>query len=164
MPYRLDEIRAVRAGALKDLPRTVQRLAAVHAVRAEAGFDDLAAAFKRAANLLKQARAGAGGEVDRALLREDAELAFFDALLGVEGRVQEQFSGGGFVEGLRSLVSIKPHLDLFFEKVMVMAEEPELRRQRLGLLSRLVRLFNAAADLSELQAGAPVAAAQAVKQ
>jgi glycyl-tRNA synthetase beta chain len=51
-------------------------------------------------------------------------------------------------------VAIKPHLDLFFEKVMVMADDEALRRQRLSLLAKLVRLFVSVADLSELQGSA----------
>ena len=154
MGYRIDEIRSVRPGALQNLPKTVMRLAAIHKVRENPDFELLAAAFKRAANILKQARVDAEDCVtlDRGVLREEAEVAFYDALTGIEGRAREKFYQGNFEEGLKALVAIKPHLDLFFEKVMVMAEDPALRRQRLALLAKLVGIFNAAADLSELQA------------
>jgi glycyl-tRNA synthetase beta chain len=47
-------------------------------------------------------------------------------------------------------VAVKPELDSFFEKVMVMADDEDVRRQRLSLLAQLVRLFSSVADLSEL--------------
>ncbi len=65
--------------------------------------------------------------------------------------MRESFAGERFEEGLKELSTLKPQVDLFFEKVMVMAEDPVLREQRLRLLARVVRLFNAAADLSLLQ-------------
>ena len=69
----------------------------------------------------------------------------------MEGEFREKLSQDGYEAGLRALVAVKPELDLFFEKVMVMAEDEGLRRQRLGLLAKLVRLFSSVADLSELQ-------------
>lgn len=151
--FRVDEIRAVKQGGLASLKRTYLRLAAIHAVRGNPDFEPLAAAFKRASNILRQARfqLTQTEPPERSLLREPAEMALFDALLSMEGRVGERLSDEDYETGLRALVGIKPHLDLFFEKVMVMAEEEQLRAQRLRLLAKLVRLFTAVADLSEIQ-------------
>ncbi|OGR84202.1 MAG: glycine--tRNA ligase subunit beta [Elusimicrobia bacterium RIFCSPHIGHO2_02_FULL_57_9] len=153
MGHKSDEIRSVRLDGLKNLPRTFRRLAAVHVVRRDPDFEPLAAAFKRAANILRQAQFQQenGGGSERAKLQDSAELAFYDALTSIEGQVRENVYHDGFEAGLKSLVSIKPHLDQFFDKVMVMAEDPELRRQRLSLLARLVGLFKSVADISELQ-------------
>lgn len=151
MGHKTDEIRSVRAGGLKDIPRTFRRLAAVHVVRQNPDFESLAAAFKRAANILKQARfVQENGGAERAKLKEPAELAFYDALTSIEGQVRERIFNDGFELGLKVLVEIKPHLDQFFDKVMVMAEDRDLRCQRLSLLARLVDLFKSVADLSEL--------------
>lgn len=151
--FRVDEIRAVSAGGLADLRRTYLRLCAVRDVRKLPDFEPLAAAFKRAANILKQAkiRPGDTAPPEREGLREPAELSLFDKLSDVEGRFHEKLSQDGYEGGLRALVAVKPELDQFFEKVMVMAEDESLRRQRLSLLAKLVRLFSAVADLSELQ-------------
>ncbi|MBI4376407.1 MAG: glycine--tRNA ligase subunit beta [Elusimicrobia bacterium] len=150
--HRVDEIRAVRAQGLSNLPRTVRRLAALRSVRGHPDFDELAMAFKRASNILRQARfpIDDGVELERARLKEEAELSFFDALTAIEGQVREKFFHEHFEPGLKALVAIKGPLDSFFDKVMVMAEEADLRQQRLGLLARLVRLFRQVADLSEL--------------
>jgi glycyl-tRNA synthetase beta chain len=155
MGYKTDEIRSVRVGSLSDFSHTLKRLAAVHALRKNADFELLAVAFKRAANILRQAGFPADApHCERGLLREAAELSLYDALTRLEGQVSEKLSSDNFEEGLKNLVSIKPHLDCFFEDVMVMAEDQNLRCQRLALLSRLVRLFLHFADLSELQASA----------
>lgn len=154
MGYRSDEIRSVRAAAFSHLPRTLLRLAAVHAVRRDPAFEPLAAAFKRASNILRQAKMGDNGglEPERFRLSEAPELALFDSLCELEGRLREKIEEGSFEEGLRALVSLKPRVDAFFEGVMVMAEDEGLRAQRLALLARLVRLFKSVADLSEIQA------------
>jgi len=151
--FRVDEIRAVSAGGLADLRRTYLRLCAVRDVRKHPDFEPLAAAYKRAANILKQAKVRPGDTAppERAGLKEQAELSLFDKLSDMEGEFREKLSQDGYEAGLRALVAVKPELDLFFEKVMVMAEDEGLRRQRLVLLAKLVRLFSSVADLSELQ-------------
>lgn len=154
MGYKADEIRSVRAEGLRSLSRTMMRLAAVHAVRRHPDFEPLAAAFKRASNILKQAKADAAAPPERERLKEEAEFALYDALVGLEGQVNDKLALGGYEDGLRALVSVKPRLDAFFDTVMVMAEDQDLRRQRLSLLSKLVRLFKSVADLSELQPAA----------
>jgi glycyl-tRNA synthetase beta chain len=153
--FRSDEIRSVRFGAMKDLPATARRLAALRAVRRDPAFEPLAAAFKRASNILKQSKGIENGVLpERALLKEAAELAFYDALVGVEGAANDRLVRGDFEGALKSLVAIKPHLDLFFDKVMVMVEDETLKRQRLAVLAKLVRAFKRVADLSEIQVSA----------
>jgi glycyl-tRNA synthetase beta chain len=154
MKYAVDEVRSVRVGALKNFPNAFLRLAALRAVRRDPAFDSLAAAFKRASNLLKQAKGDDGGSVERAQLREQADFDLYDALVAAEGAANDRIVRGDFEGGLKTLVSVKPHLDQFFEKVMVMVEDESLKRQRLALLSKLVRAFRRVADLSEIQASA----------
>ena len=152
MKYAVDEVRSVRAGALKNFPNAFLRLSALRAVRRDPAFDALAAAFKRASNILKQSKSEDGLVVERALLKEQADFDLYDALVEAEGAANDRIVRGDFEGGLKSLVSVKPHLDQFFEKVMVMIEDESLKRQRLALLNKLVRAFRRVADLSELQA------------
>lgn len=149
--YKVDELRAVAAGGLDDLPRTLRRLAAVHALRPDPDFVPLAQAFKRASNILKQAGADGQDEVQAELLSEEAERGLFEALCRVEGEVRERLASGCYEEGLRSLVGLKPDVDRFFDKVLVMAEDASLKRNRLSLLARLVRLFRQVADIAHIQ-------------
>jgi glycyl-tRNA synthetase beta chain len=153
--FRSDEIRSVRFGAMTDLPAAFRRLAALRAVRRDPAFEPLAAAFKRASNILKQSKGAEDGVVpDRARLQDEAELALYDALIGVEGAANDRLARGDFEGALKTLVAIKPHLDLFFDKVMVMVPDEALKLQRLAVLAKLVRAFKRVADLSEIQASA----------
>lgn len=154
MQYAVDEVRSVRAGALKNFPDAFLRLAALRAVRRDPAFDSLAAAFKRASNILRQAKAEDQSPPDRALLRDQADYDLYDALVAAEGSANDRIVRGDFEGGLKTLASVKPHLDRFFDKVMVMVEDEGLKRQRLALLSKLVRAFRRVADLSEIQASA----------
>ncbi len=154
MKYAVDEIRSVRAGALKNLPNAFLRLSALRAVRRDPAFESLAAAFKRASNILKQAKSEDGVALERSLLRDPADFDLYDALVVAEGAANDRIVRGDFEGGLKTLVSVKPHLDTFFEKVMVMVEDEGLKKQRLALLSKLVRAFRLVADLSEIQVSA----------
>jgi glycyl-tRNA synthetase beta chain len=153
--YKIDEIRSVREGGLRHVPHTFLRLAAIHAMRQNPEFEPLAAVFKRAANILKQAAQRQepvpGQGPDRAALKEPAEIALLDCLDQVSGEVEERVAGARFDEGLHSVVGLKPKLDAFFDKVMVMVDDKTLKAQRLALLARLVRLIKRIADLSEIQ-------------
>ncbi len=154
LKYAVDEVRSVRAGALKNFPNAFLRLSALRAVRRDPAFDSLAAAFKRASNILKQAKSEDGLAPDRAQLRDQADYDLYDALVAAEGAANDRIVRGDFEGGLKTLVSVKPHLDQFFEKVMVMVEDEDLKKQRIALLRKLVRAFRRVADLSEIQASA----------
>ena len=91
-------------------------------------------------------------DVARMLVLDPAELALYDELVAVEAAANDRLVRGDYEGALKSLVAIKPHLDLFFDKVMVMVEDETLKRQRLAVLAKLVRAFKRVADLSEIQA------------
>ncbi|MBI2787675.1 MAG: glycine--tRNA ligase subunit beta [Elusimicrobia bacterium] len=154
MHFAVDEVRSISAGALSNLPNAFLRLAALRAVRRDPAFEALAAAFKRASNILKQAKLTDSAPPERALLRDQADYDLYDALVAAEGSANDRIVRGDFEGGLKTLVSVKPHLDQFFEKVMVMVDDEALKAQRLALLSKLVRAFRRVADLSEIQASA----------
>jgi len=154
MNFAVDEVRSIQSGALSNLPNAFLRLAALRAVRRDPAFEPLAAAFKRASNILKQAKISDSAPPERALLRDQADYDLYDALVAAEGSANDRIVRGDFEGGLKTLVSVKPHLDQFFEKVMVMVDDEALKKQRLALLSKLVRAFRRVADLSEIQASA----------
>jgi glycyl-tRNA synthetase beta chain len=150
--FRSDEIRSVRLGALKNLPSAALRLAALRVVRRDPAFEPLAAAFKRASNILKQSRGAEDGvAAERARLKDAADFALYDALVAVEGAANDKLVRGDYENALKSLVAVKPHLDRFFDEVMVMVEDEPLKLQRLAVLAKLVRAFKRVADLSEIQ-------------
>jgi glycyl-tRNA synthetase beta chain len=109
----------------------------------------LAAANKRIGNILKKSDAAAG-EVDESKLVEDAEKHLFKALKNVEDIAKPLFHNGEYTASLRELASLRGPVDAFFDKVMVNADDPALKANRLALLQSLHTAMNRVADLSKL--------------
>jgi glycyl-tRNA synthetase beta chain len=130
------------------------RLAAVRAFAALPEAPALAAANKRVGNILKKSEAApgaqAGGAVDSGLLQEPAEQALAAALATVAPQADALFEAGDLAASLQALAALKTPVDAFFDAVMVNAEDPALRRNRLALLGRLHAAMNRVADLSRL--------------
>ena len=144
--FPLDEIEAVLGArepdALDDPHEALVRLRALHKVRSEArdDFEHLAVAFKRAKNILGSESA----RVDVALLSEEAERQLHSTVADLGRR------DGGYEARLRSLAGLRAPVDRFFDDVLVMAEDPKVRSNRLGLLSEALSLFYRIADISKL--------------
>jgi glycyl-tRNA synthetase beta chain len=126
----------------------VARLAALVKFLAAPEAASLTAANKRIANILKKADAGATGEVDVVLLREPAEKALHEALAAQYADVERALTKRDYAVALSKLSMLRPAVDSFFDGVMVNAEDPALRRNRLALLAQLRGLFTRIADLS----------------
>ena len=90
--------------------------------------------------------------VDSALLKEPGEIALYKALGEVTPVAQARFDAGDYAASLRALAALRQPVDAFFDKVMVNAEEPALRANRLALLAGLHDAMNRVADLSKLAA------------
>jgi glycyl-tRNA synthetase beta chain len=142
----VDAVLALRPQRLGDIPR---RLSAVRAFAKLAEAPALAAANKRISNILKKA-----GEVDATvrpdLLVEPAEAALFVNMQSVLPQAQAQFGALDYTAALQTLAALRAPVDAFFEAVMVNAEAPELRANRLGLLKTLHTAMNQVADLARL--------------
>ena len=145
--YSAHEVEAViksRPETLGDIPK---RLKAVHHFLALPEAASLAAANKRIENILKK-NDEKTAEVDEGLLVEPAEKSLYKAMKAAEPMVSEAFAKGDYEKVLLDLVSLKEPVDSFFDTVMVNAEDPQLRRNRLSLLTELHRTMNKAAQLS----------------
>jgi glycyl-tRNA synthetase beta chain len=110
----------------------------------------LAAANKRTANILRKAADALAPRVDPALLHHAAELELARALESLREDVERLLAERRYEAALRRLATLRPQVDAFFDGVMVMAEDPALRANRLALLAALQRLFLETADLSRL--------------
>ena len=112
----------------------------------------LAAANKRIANILRQAtEAGESNNIDTQLLTEEAEKRLYEHLQELTDDVQPLFDQGDYTTALRKLAVLREPVDTFFDHVMVMAENENIRSNRIALLSRMRALFLRAADFSRLQ-------------
>jgi glycyl-tRNA synthetase beta chain len=147
-----EAIEAVLAVCPDRLDQLIPRLEAVRAFMASDQSAPLCAANKRIGNILKKSEASAFGEVKPALLQEPAEQGLSDALQAAAPQATEHAKAGRYEESMRALASLRGPVDVFFEAVMVNADDPELRANRLSLLHELHRAMNQVADLSRLAA------------
>ncbi|HYN60532.1 MAG TPA: glycine--tRNA ligase subunit beta [Rubrivivax sp.] len=145
----VDAVLELRPERWAELPA---RLAALRKFAALPEAPALAAANKRVGNILKKSDGAAPGGVRSALLSDAAEVALHAALQGVAARANAAFDAGDLAGSLQALAALKMPVDEFFDKVMVNADDPALRANRLALLSELHAAMNRVADLSRLAA------------
>ena len=150
--YTAREVDAVLSVPLDKLKEVPKRLQAVRDFSALAEAEALAAANKRVGNILRKADQPIQPEVMASLLREPAEIALNGALGQVRSVADLAFEAGNYAASLKALAALKTPVDAFFEQVMVNAEDPQLRANRLALLARLHAAMNRVADLSRLAA------------
>jgi len=135
-----------------DLRDAIARAEALTAVRGSDDFVAVSAAFKRITNILRQAqeRGEESESVNEALLSEAAERELFQKAAALVPRVEALNSKQQYREALELIATLRPHVDLFFDKVMVMAPDPDLRRNRLALIASVLANFSRIADFSEI--------------
>jgi len=129
-----------------------KRLAAVRAFKDLPEALPLAAANKRVGNILKKSDAGDAAATQAALLVEPAERSLHEALQKVAPQADAAFAAGDYTASLQLLAALRTPVDAFFDTVMVNADDPALRANRLGLLAQLHAAMNRVADLSKLAA------------
>ncbi|KQW51438.1 MULTISPECIES: glycine--tRNA ligase subunit beta [unclassified Roseateles] len=143
----VDAVLALNPARLGDVPR---RLEAVRAFAALAEAASLAAANKRVGNILKKVDGELPTEIKPELLQEAAEQALAAAITDVQPAADRLFEQHDYTGSLKALAALKAPVDAFFDGVMVNAEDPALRANRLALLGRLHAAMNRVADLSRL--------------
>lgn len=131
------------------LHQVAPRVRAVTAFGALPEAASLAAANKRVGNLLKKTE-GEIGAVQAERLFEPAERALAQTIATLSPRAQSQFEAGDFAGSLSTLAQAREPVDAFFADVMVMADDPAVRANRLALLAELHGLMNKVADISRL--------------
>ncbi len=147
-----DEIDAVVGQAPSRIDVVIPRVLAVRAFKRLPEAAALAAANKRIQNILRKAEEKADGAANPALLVEAAEKSLFEAVNKLSPGVVSLVDLGSYTEALTALAGVRAEVDAFFDSVMVMAEEPLLRANRLALLNSLGGLMNQVADISKLAA------------
>lgn len=151
-----DVAKAVMIAGYEDLRDLVARAEAVSAVRSGAEgatFVAVAAAFKRMGNILEQAvdRGEVSTiEVDETLLTDDAEKQLNATGAKVAAQVEQMAARREYVQALTLIAGLRPVVDAFFDRVMVMAEDRAVRTNRLALLARTVKDFSRIADFSQI--------------
>jgi len=147
--YPYDEVRAVLVAGYSDLADVERRLEAIHAVRHTPDFEAVAASFKRIKNILRQAGFEGRGEVDETLLEAGAEWGLY-AMLTAFRMARRLLARRDYVDALECMAPLRPHVDKFFDEVLVNAPDARIRQNRLTLLGNLLSEFSAIADFSEI--------------
>lgn len=140
---------AVLSTAPVDLLDFDKRVKAVKSFKDLPAAENLASAYKRVNNILSKATVSEGN-VDKALLSEDAEKALSTALDTVSPKVNNLYAQGDYTQALATLSELKEPVDNFFDKVMVNADDPKVKENRLHLLQQLHNLIGKTADISVL--------------
>ena len=140
-------VAALRPASLHDFDRRIDAIGTFAALpEAEA----LAAADKRIRNILRKAGGEVPGAVDPALLAEPAELALAEAVDAAYADTQPALEAGEYVDALARLAGLRPQVDAFFDAVMVNADDPAVRGNRLALLARLAGRLGSVAAIEHL--------------
>jgi glycyl-tRNA synthetase beta chain len=148
-----DEVKAALAAGADDLVDAQRRMEAVQAIRNTKNFEPLAVSFKRIRKILE--KAGPASEwrspaVRPELFAEAAERELFEAAARVAEEAEKEKRARRYREALERIATLRPAVDRFFDGVMVNAEDPEMRKNRLTLLAELLAQFSTIADFSEI--------------
>jgi glycyl-tRNA synthetase beta chain len=151
--FAYDEVNAVLAAGHDRITDVLDRVQAVAEVRKSADFEPISIAFKRIKNILRQANEAGkapSGKFDRTALEDAAEKQLAEAIEKTTPVVAELRHKHQYADALAEIAKLRPTLDTFFEKVMVMVEDEKLRSNRLLLLQKMLNDFSTIADFSEI--------------
>ena len=148
-----DEVNAALAAGADDLVDAIRRMEAVRAIRKTKNFEPLAVSFKRIRKILEKAGPQASWKLSAVrsdLFTEEAERELHARAASVRKEVEQQKRAGRYREALQEIAKLRPVVDRFFDDVMVMADDEQIRKNRLTLLSGLLSEFSTIADFSEI--------------
>jgi glycyl-tRNA synthetase beta chain len=151
--YEYDVVSAVLAVDADDVVDAAARAEAVSKVRGSADFESISSALKRMKNILRQASEKTkiiALRVDPAGLQEDSEKELAALIPQTVAEIEKLGAARDYKAALLQIAKLRPTIDKFFEKVMVMVDDDHLRANRLALLQTLVKEFSTIADFSEI--------------
>ena len=147
-----DAVAAVLAVSKDNIPTIWQKAHALQRLKAAPDFEILATAFKRVVNIIKKADSSetVSRTVKESLFDHGSESALFNMYKDVEQRVVRHIESGNIDKAFAEIASMRETVDCFFDDVMVMAENSDIRRNRLALLGQISGLFELLADFSKI--------------
>src|SRR6185369_15371619 len=152
--FAYDVVNAVLAAGFDDVVDVIARAEAVSEVRGSEDFQAIGAAFKRIKNILRQAnekKITPAEKFNAADSAEGAEKQLGDVMAKAQAALSEK--RGDYLASLGEIAQLRQPVDTFFDKVMVMVDDPKVRANRLALLRDLLGDFSTIADFSEIVAG-----------
>jgi glycyl-tRNA synthetase beta chain len=144
-----DVINSVVEAGYDDLVDLHTRARAIQGIRKEPDFEAIATSFKRINNILA-GNVPDDGNVSSEIFVEEAEKELYRELKTREPQIASAMDARNYYDALKGMAQMRPRLDTFFDKVLVMADDPKLRNNRLRLLRRISGLFSKVGDLSQI--------------
>lgn len=145
--FSYDTIEAVLSADMDDIVSTCEKIRAMETFKTDRNFQPLALAFKRVENIT---RGFANGVINPALFCTPEEKNLYESYQAVQAAALNQVLSGDYIEAFRKLASLQMPVNSFFDAVMVMAKEEEIRVNRLSLLKDISDLFHKLADFSKI--------------
>lgn len=145
--FSSDVVDAAVSAQFGDLVNVRDRIAALSEFKSHPDFEPLTGAFKRVGNIIKE---GCDAAVNPDLFQEPAEGCLYEAFLSARNTVDTKLMSGEWLDALTEIATLRGPVDTFFEKVMVMAEDHQVRDNRLALLTGIARMFGKIADFSKI--------------
>jgi len=144
---RQDLVAAAISHPCDDVVDLRTRALALQELSKDEQFEALTTGLKRASNILRGEK---WGELDTGLLAEEQEVRLFDEIRKIEDNVYQCVDSCKYLDAFRLIAGLRPHIDDFFDHVMVMVDDDKLKQNRLALLARLTRMFGSIADFSRI--------------
>jgi glycyl-tRNA synthetase beta chain len=148
-----DEINAALSAGSDDLAGAVRRMEAIKAIRKTKNFEPLAVSFKRIRKIIEKAGPQVQWKLPAVrpdLFAADAERRLHSRAAEVAKAAEQYKREGRYREALQNIAGLRPEVDRFFQDVMVMADDEQVRKNRLTLLAGLLHEFSTIADFSEI--------------
>jgi len=144
-PY--DVVDAVLSEGVSDIVQSLKKIEAMEEFKNHPDFDKLAVAFKRVVNILKDFK---GGSIDPSLFESNAEENLYGKLIDIKEIADGYIDEARYSDALYEMSNLREPVDIFFDEVMVMAENEKVRSNRLSLLEEISLLFHRIADFSRI--------------
>jgi glycyl-tRNA synthetase beta chain len=121
-------------------------------MRGSEDFNSLATSFKRIKNIITKAGISLTGSfpVNPDIFQHEEEISLYSAVEEIRPKVLKLSKRRQYSKVFELMARLRPEVDLFFDKVLVMAEDPDLQRNRLGIIGSLLQIFLGVADISEI--------------
>ncbi|MBN1470960.1 MAG: glycine--tRNA ligase subunit beta [Syntrophaceae bacterium] len=145
--YAYDTVDAVLSSDIDEIVQIIEKIKALRDFRQNPDFEPISIAFKRVDNILKDFH---DGQFDVNLLSHEAEINLFSHFDNIKPRVEKGIAEGNFINALNKLSALRPHVDTFFDNVLVMDKDEKVRFNRLSLLAEISALFHKIADFSKI--------------
>lgn len=147
-----DSIAAVLSVSKDNIPIIWKKAHALQRLKSEPDFEILATAFKRVVNIIKKADSSetVSKVVNESLFEHDSESDLYNMYKDINQRVAGHIENGNIDMAFSDIASLRKSVDHFFDDVMVMAENMDIRRNRLALLGQISGLFELLADFSKI--------------